>query len=108
MSTNYPQAFARETAQRYYDSFVGYRMMANRVYLTVVYRPELQRVAPSSGLGRLLGARPIRKLEVIERDEREALKTFQEIVHQIEADLKPYNMVRLEGYEHDGQDFQNY
>ncbi len=26
LSTDYPEAFARETATRYYDSFVGYRM----------------------------------------------------------------------------------
>ena len=105
LSTNYSEAFARETAERYYDSFAGYRMMANEFYLTVVYRPELQRVAPSSGLGRILGARPIRKLEAIERDELEALKVFREIVHQIEAGMKPYNMARLEGYEQNGQQY---
>ena len=105
LSTNYSEAFARETAERYYDSFAGYRMMANEFYLTVVYRPELQRVAPSSGLGRILGARPIRKLEAIERDEREALKVFREIMHQIEAGMKPYNMARLEGYEQNSQHY---
>ena len=105
LSTDYPEAFARETATRYYDSFAGYRMMANEFYLSVVYRPESQRVAPSSGLGRLLGARPIRKLEAIEQDERDALKAFREIVHQIEAGMKPYNMVRLEGYEENGQHY---
>lgn len=99
LSNDYAETFAREVAIRYYDSFTGYRMMANEFYLTVLYRPEHQRVAPSSGFGRVLGARPIRKPEVIKQEEQEAIKAFNEITYQIEAGMKPYNITRLKTYE---------
>ena len=38
--------FCRELDHKYYDSFAGYRMMANELYLTVIYRPNPSRIQP--------------------------------------------------------------
>ncbi|SEA60075.1 VirB4 family type IV secretion/conjugal transfer ATPase [Paraburkholderia sartisoli] len=91
-ATPYANRFCHELATRYYASFAGYRMMANELYLSVVYRPNRTR------LGRLFSQAARRTLDDIRRDQHEALKVTAEIAAQVEAGLKPYGPVALGVY----------
>lgn len=91
-ATPYANRFCQELAARYYASFAGYRMMANELYLSVVYRPNRTR------LGRLFSQAARRTLDDIRRDQHEALKVMAEIAAQIESGLKPYDPVALGVY----------
>jgi type IV secretion system protein VirB4 len=87
--TPYANRFCQELAIRYYASFAGYRMMANELYLTLVYRPNRTK------LGRMLSRAARRTLEDIRRSQHEALKVMREIQAQAEAALAPYDPVAL-------------
>jgi type IV secretion system protein VirB4 len=88
-ATPYANRFCQELATRYYASFAGYRMMANELYLTLVYRPNCTR------LGRLFSRAARRTLDDIRRDQHEALKVMSELAAQVEAGLTPYDPVAL-------------
>ncbi|WP_175964280.1 VirB4 family type IV secretion/conjugal transfer ATPase [Burkholderia pyrrocinia] len=90
--TQYRNRFCEELATRYYASFAGYRMMANELYLTVVYRPNQTR------LGRLFSRAARRTRDDIERDQLDALKVMAELAAQVESSLKPYDPVALGVY----------
>lgn len=90
--TPYGNPFCQELATRYYASFAGYRMMANELYLTVVYRPHRTR------LGRLFSQAARRTPDDIRRDEHEALKVMAGIAAQVESGLKPWDPVALGVY----------
>ncbi|CAN7307669.1 VirB4 family type IV secretion/conjugal transfer ATPase [Caballeronia sp. LjRoot34] len=84
-STRYENAFCQDLAERYYGSFDGYRMMANELYLTVVYRPSRTR------LGRLFSRAARRTLAEIRQAQTDALRVMAELGNQIDAGLKPYD-----------------
>lgn len=85
--------FCRELDRKYYDSFVGYRMMANELYLTLLYRP-----APSAG-GKILTALSRRSLDEILNDQKAALRKLDEIAFQLEASLRSYGIDGRSGIE---------
>lgn len=87
--TPYSNRFCQELATRYYASFAGYRMMANELYLTLVYRPN------RTTLGRVFSRAARRTLDDIRLDQHDALKVMSELAAQIEAGLAPYNPVAL-------------
>ena len=91
-ATPYGNAFCQELATRYYASFAGYRMMANELYLTLVYRPHRTR------LGRLFSHAARRTPDDIRRDQHEALKVMAELAAQVESGLKPWDPVPLGVY----------
>ncbi|WP_042264302.1 VirB4 family type IV secretion/conjugal transfer ATPase [Paraburkholderia heleia] len=91
-ATPYGNAFCQELATRYYASFAGYRMMANELYLTLVYRPHRTR------LGRLFSHAARHTPDDIRRDQHEALKVMAELATQVEAGLKPWDPVPLGVY----------
>ncbi|MFX1671613.1 VirB4 family type IV secretion/conjugal transfer ATPase [Paraburkholderia sp. A2WS-5] len=91
-TTPYANAFCQEIATRYYASFAGYRMMANELYLTVVYRPHRTRLA------RLFSQAARRTPEDIRRELHEALKAMAAIAAQLESSLKPWEPVALGVY----------
>ena len=91
-ATPYGNRFCQELATRYYGSFAGYRMMANELYLTLVYRPHRTRV------GRVFSRAARRTREDIGRDQQEALKVVNELAAQVESSLKPYDPVALGVY----------
>ncbi|MDN8000200.1 VirB4 family type IV secretion/conjugal transfer ATPase [Burkholderia multivorans] len=91
-ATPYGNPFCQALATRYYASFAGYRMMANELYLTVVYRPHRTR------LGRLFSHAARRTADDIRRDEHEALKVMAGIAAQVESGLKPWDPVALGVY----------
>ncbi|WP_144155274.1 VirB4 family type IV secretion/conjugal transfer ATPase [Paraburkholderia sp. BCC1885] len=84
-TTRYENAFCQDLAERYYCSFDGYRMMANELYLTVVYRPSRTR------LGRLFSRAARRTLAEIRQAQADALRVMAELGNQIDAGLKPYD-----------------
>jgi type IV secretion system protein VirB4 len=90
--TPYGERFCQELATRYYASFAGYRMMANELYLTLVYRPNRTR------LGRIFSQAARRTLDDIHRDQYDALKVMAELAAQFESSLKPYDPVALGVY----------
>ncbi|PYE25427.1 type IV secretion system protein VirB4 [Paraburkholderia silvatlantica] len=91
-STEYRNRFCEELAMRYYASFAGYRMMANELYLTVVYRPNRTR------LGRVFSRAARRTRDDIRRDQLDALKVMAELAAQVESSLQPYDPVALGVY----------
>ena len=91
-STEYRNRFCEELATRYYASFAGYRMMANELYLTVVYRPNRTR------LGRIFSRAARRTRDDIRRDQLDALKVMAELAAQVESSLKPYDPFPLGVY----------
>jgi len=44
LKSTFENNFCRDFDKKYFDSFAGYRMMANELYLTVVYRPMPSRM----------------------------------------------------------------
>lgn len=99
-TTPYENAFCQTLATRYYSSFAGYRMMANELYLTIVYRPQRTR------LGRLLSRAARRTPADIRRDELEALKVLAGIAAQMASALKPWDPVPLGVYSKPERDTQ--
>ncbi|KAH0445328.1 VirB4 family type IV secretion/conjugal transfer ATPase [Paraburkholderia fungorum] len=90
--TEYHNRFCEELATRYYASFAGYRMMANELYLTLVYRPNRTR------LGRVFSRAARRTRDDIRRDQLDALKVMAELAAHVESSLKPYDPVALGVY----------
>ena len=93
-TTRYDNAFCQELAERYYDSFAGYRMMANELYLTVIYRPH------PSKLGSLFSRAPRRTLDDIRAAQTDAIRILDEIAYQIESSLAAFEPERLATYSH--------
>ncbi|PMS31283.1 type IV secretion system protein VirB4 [Trinickia symbiotica] len=85
----YANSFCQDLAIRYYASFAGYRMMADELYLTLVYRPSRTR------LGRVFSRAARRTFDDIRRDQYEALKVIGELAEQVDAALTPYDPVAL-------------
>ncbi len=101
LTAQYDNSFCRHLDRKYYDSFSGYRMMANELYLTVIYRPVLSRVIKAfSRAGK-------RTIDEIRREEKEALKAVEEISNVVEQSLKRYDVEALGAYEISGVTFSS-
>ncbi|HET9239206.1 MAG TPA: VirB4 family type IV secretion/conjugal transfer ATPase [Oligoflexus sp.] len=84
--------FCRDFDQKYFSSFAGYRMMANELYLTVVYRPEPIRLARAiAKIGRRTHA------EIL-NEQRNSMRKLDEIGHQIESSMRRYGVEELSTY----------
>jgi len=87
--------FCRDFNNKYFDSFAGYRMMANELYLTLIYRPTPSRVERSF----LRASR--RSLEVVLSDQRVALAKLDELSYQLEAAMRRYDIEPLTAHTDD-------
>lgn len=85
--------FCRDLDNKYYSSFAGYRMMANELYLTVVYRPNPSRI------DRALVKSSRRSLEEIKRDRMAAVRKLDEIAYQVESSMRRYGVDERRGLE---------
>lgn len=86
--------FAKEIDKKYYESFDGYKMMANELYLTLVYRPR------PSMIDRKFIKAERRTIEEIKKDISIAERKLDELARQIEAGLnKDYQLEALTSYE---------
>ena len=81
--------FCRDFNKKYFDSFTGYRMMANELYLTLVYRPTPTRMERS-----LLRASR-RTVEERLKDQKAALSKLDELSYQLEAAMRRYDIEPL-------------
>lgn len=93
LKSMFDNEFCRDFDTKYYDSFAGYRMMANELYLTVVYRPQ------PSLTGRMMVKTARRSVEEILNDQRAALRKLDEIAYQIESSMRRYGLEELTTYE---------
>ena len=84
--------FCREFDKKYYDSFTGYKMMANELYLTVVYRPN-----PST-LDKVFSKTSRRSHDEIMNDQRASMRKLDEVAYQIESSLRLYGLEELTTY----------
>nr|CAC79179.1 TraE protein [uncultured bacterium] len=89
----YDNDFCRDLDKKYYDSFAGYRMMANELYLTVVYRPNPSRI------DRALVKSSRRSLAEIKQDQKAAIRKLDEIAYQIESSMRRYGVDERRGLE---------
>jgi type IV secretion/conjugal transfer VirB4 family ATPase len=93
LESTFENDFCRAFDKRYYDSFSGYRMMANELYLTVVFRPIASRTVRALNRAR-------RTLDEIRAAQSEALKKLDEVSYQVEASMQRYGVEALSTYEH--------
>jgi type IV secretion system protein VirB4 len=87
--------FCRKLNDKYYESFSGYRMMSNELYLTVIYRPFTSKVAKGF-------QKAGRSLEDIKAATREALRIMNDIGNTIESSMRLYDVEVLGEYEENG------
>ena len=85
--------FCRNLDNKYYDSFVGYRMMANELYLTVLYRPKPSKV------GKLFAKSARRSIKEILEDRKNAIRKLDDIAYQVESYMEPYGKDQSNGIE---------
>jgi type IV secretion/conjugal transfer VirB4 family ATPase len=90
--------FCRKLNDKYYDSFSGYRMMSNELYLTAIYRPFTSKAARNFH-------KAGRSLEDIEAAIREALRIMNDIGNTIESSMKLYDVETLGIYLENGIKF---
>ncbi len=92
LDANYDNAFASSLADAYYGTFARHRQMRTELYLTLVYRPNVGKVAnPFAGL---LGLSR-RTIEDIRAADREALDELTDAAKMVERALEPYRPQRL-------------
>jgi type IV secretion/conjugal transfer VirB4 family ATPase len=91
LKSSFDNEFCRNFDTKYYDSFVGYRMMANELYLTVVYRPNPSRMDKAfAKAGRRSHAQ-------IMEDQRAAIRKLDDIAYQVESSLRRYGQDEKQG-----------
>jgi type IV secretory pathway VirB4 component len=91
LKSSFDNEFCRNFDTKYYDSFVGYRMMANELYLTVVYRPNPSRIDKAFvKAGRRSHAQ-------IMEDQRAAIRKLDDIAYQVESSLRRYGLDEKQG-----------
>jgi type IV secretion/conjugal transfer VirB4 family ATPase len=84
--------FCRDFDRKYFDSFVDYRMMANELYLTAIYRPE------PSQMGKALIKSARRSIDDILSDRLAAVRKLDEIAYQVESSMRRYGLQELTTY----------
>ena len=95
----YDNPFCRHLDEKYYNTFTGYPMMANELYLSLIYRPTVSKVE------RIFRRAGKRTLEDIRKEENEALKTVEELSNIVEQSLQRYDVEVLGSYDYNGVTF---
>ncbi|RYZ91357.1 MAG: VirB4 family type IV secretion/conjugal transfer ATPase [Proteobacteria bacterium] len=90
--SRFDNSFCHNFDKKYFDSFSGYRMMANELYLTVVYRP-----APSR-MDKAIKKTARRSQVEIMKDQRLAMRKLDDISFQIESGMRHYGIEELTTY----------
>ncbi len=101
LESTFDNDFCRNLDRKYYDSFTGYKMMANELYLTVIYRPHPSRIARAANRMGKKSVAEMRELYKIHT------RSLDEIAYQIEASMKRYDLEVLSSYEEDGVLYSN-
>ncbi|WDK04518.1 VirB4 family type IV secretion/conjugal transfer ATPase [Xanthomonas campestris] len=93
LKSHFDNEFCRQLDEKYFASFNGYRMMANEIYVTLIYRPTPSRV------GKLFSRASRRSHEEIMDDQRKALRRLDELASQVESSLRRYGGDERQGAE---------
>jgi type IV secretion/conjugal transfer VirB4 family ATPase len=93
LKSTFENNFCRDFDKKYFDSFAGYRMMANELYLTVIYRPMPTR------MDKAFAKTSRRSHAEIMNDHKIAIRKLDEIAYQIESSLKRYGLEELTTYD---------
>jgi type IV secretion/conjugal transfer VirB4 family ATPase len=93
LQSTFENKFCHDFDKKYFDSFAGYRMMANELYLTVVYRPQPTR------FGRAFAKSGRRTHAEIMNDQRASIRRLDEIAHQVESSMRRYGLEELATFE---------
>lgn len=88
--SHFDNKFSRAFDQKYFDSFDGYRMLVNELYVTVVYRPTI-----TSG-GKALGKVGRRGIQELHDEQLKNLEYLEDTCKQIESSLQEYGIRCLE------------
>ncbi|UEQ17572.1 VirB4 family type IV secretion/conjugal transfer ATPase (plasmid) [Xanthomonas phaseoli pv. manihotis] len=91
--SHFDNEFCRQLDEKYYASFTGYKMMANELYVTLVYRPHPSRI------GKLFSKASRRSHAEIIADQRRALRRLDELASQVEASMRRYGGDERRGIE---------
>ncbi|MBD4239831.1 type IV secretion protein C, partial [Xanthomonas citri pv. citri] len=91
--SHFDNEFCRQLDEKYYASFTGYKMMANELYVTLVYRPHPSRI------GKLFSKASRRSHAEIIADQRKALRRLDELASQVEASMRRYGGDERRGIE---------
>lgn len=93
LDSKFTNNFCRDFDKKYYDSLSGYRMMANELYLTLVFRPNPGKF--KKAMVRTAG----RSVEEIKQDTLKALKKLDDLSLNLESSFKRYDADRLTSYQ---------
>jgi len=88
--------FCIELDRKYYDSLTDYRMMANELYYTLVYRPAPTRV------DKVARRTSRRTLDELLADQRAGIRKLDEIANELESGMRRYGFEALGVYEDSG------
>lgn len=88
----YPNAFGQQLSDDYFARFANSTMMVNEQYLTIVYRPNTER------LNRWFRRAARRTVEQIALDEEEALAVMDDLASRVETSLHAYGPEALGEY----------
>jgi type IV secretion system protein VirB4 len=120
LESEYDNAFSQELHDRYTASFAGYRMMANELYLTLIYRPQKNRAASfftgvakgidallSTVLGKAgaklsasLGMKHETSLDELAYRQDKAIEELNDAAYQVQSSLKKFDLEPLTTYTH--------
>jgi type IV secretion/conjugal transfer VirB4 family ATPase len=90
--SEFPDQFSRDLDKKYYDAFSGYRMMANELYFTLVYRPT------TNGVERAAMKAARRDVATIIEDRKAGIRKLDELAFQVEAGMRRYGLTVLGVY----------
>ena len=93
LAQSYKVADMIDFDKKYFDSFAGYRMMANELYLTVVYRPMPSR------MDKAMAKTARRSHAEIMNDQRNAIRKLAEVAYQIDSSMRRYGLEELTTYD---------
>ena len=99
--SEFENSFCRNLDQKYQDSFTGYNLMVNDLYLTIVYRPVSDKVMS------FFASRERETLPQKQERQSAAIKQLEDINRTLSASLKRYDAELLGTYEKAGHVFSS-
>ncbi|MDH2436865.1 VirB4 family type IV secretion/conjugal transfer ATPase [Pokkaliibacter sp. MBI-7] len=99
--SEFENSFCRNLDQKYQDSFTGYSLMVNDLYLTIVYRPVSDKVMS------FFASRERETLPQKQERQSAAIKQLEDINRTLSASLKRYDAELLGTYEKAGHVFSS-
>lgn len=96
LQATFTNDFCRALDKKYYDSFTGYRMMANELYLTLIYRAHATR------LNKAFSKSSRRTLAQIQHDQAQVIYKLDELAYQVESSLRVYALEAMTSYQDEG------